>query len=748
MLALIACLARLGPAWAAERPVLDIPRVARAPQIADFDTPTPGPVTSTPLAHVSEFIQTNPVDGAPASQHTDVYLGYDDDNFYAVFVAHDTHPDLVRANLARRDQIGSDDIVEVMLDTYHDQRRAYAFVVNPLGVQWDAIWTEGEGFDASWDTLWHTEGRLTDYGYIVKLVIPFRSLRFAPLENQEWGMLLVREVQRDNEQVFWPHVSTRIEGRMNQAATIRGLSGISPGRNVELIPYVTSRSFRVLEPDADPDPRFIEDGFDPDGGLDAKFVVLDNVAVDATLNPDFSQVESDAPQVTVNERFEVFFPEKRPFFLENAGFFQTTTNLLFTRRIADPQVGARTTGKLGPYAFGALLIDDEAPGKRVPGSDPLSGKRAFAGAFRVNRDISSQSTVGLLVTDRELEKSYNRVAAIDTRLRLTDTWDARAQVANSWSSDLDGRTSEGPLYNVHFNRNGRHVNNHLHFFDVGRDFNTDLGFVTRTDIRDLHQQLGYTFRPEGDVLHAWGPSFYWQVIWDHSGTRLDWRLQPEIDWELTRQTDFEVLYRARGERLRPEDFSLLTEDVDFTPWELEVQVESRPSNLVNFEIGVATGRAVNFVPPAGQLPELEDVLGLELELILRPSSAFRINTRYLLEQLNEGSSGDTIFENHILRSLWSWQMNRRFSVRAIFEWEKIDANAALSRLERERRFNADLLCTYQLNAWTALYVGFNTNYLNADLFHEPPNQPIVRSTDGLNNDSRQFFVKFSYLLRI
>jgi hypothetical protein len=737
----------LTPGGAAERPVLDIPRVALPPVLDDYDSPTPGPVGSTQLQHVTGFIQNAPVDGDPASQRTAVYLGYDDSNFYAVFVAHDAQPNLIRANLSRREQTGSDDIVEVMLDTYSDQRRAYAFVVNPLGIQWDAIWTEGEGFDSSWDTLWHSQGRRTDYGYVVMMTIPFRSLRFAPLDHQEWGMLLVRDVKRNNETSFWPHVSTRIEGRLNQAATIRGLSGISPGRNVELIPYVTSRSFRLLDPDATPEPGFVEDAFDADAGMDAKFVVLDNVAIDATVNPDFSQVESDNPQVTVNQRFEVFFPEKRPFFLENAGFFQTTTNLLFTRRIRDPQFGVRTTGKLGRFAFGGLLIDDEAPGKSVPDDDRLRGNRAYVGALRVNRDIYSQSTLGFLLTDRELESSYNRVAAVDTRIRLTDTWDARAEIARSWARELNGTTFTDPLYNVQFNRNGRHSGTHLHYFDVGADFNAYLGFVPRADIRDLHQQLSYTFRPEGDVLISWGPSFFWQTIWDHQGTRLDWQLQPEIDWELTRQTDLELQYRVRGERLRPEDFSALTENVDFTPWEVQFEIDSKFSNVLGAQLELRTGRAVNFVPPEGELPDLEELREVEFDFVWRPTTAFNISNDYTYAQLVERQSSDIIFENQILRSRWSWQLDRRLSIRAIFQFEKLDANSTLSRLEKERLFNTDVLLTYQVNAWTALYAGYNTNFLNVDLL-DTPDGPQVGVTEDLNNDSRQFFVKFSYLLRI
>jgi hypothetical protein len=198
------CLTLSQAAQAAERPELGIPHLRQAPRIEQFVTLQPGEPLDTRMARVTDFIQREPVDGDPISQQTDVYLGYDDDSFYAVFVAFDTNPAAVRANLSRRDQVRDDDIVEIMLDTFHDQRRAYAFVVNPLGVQWDALWTEGQGFDDSWDTLWYTDGELTDYGYVVLIAIPFRSLRFSSLAEQRWGMLLLREIPRTNEQAFWP----------------------------------------------------------------------------------------------------------------------------------------------------------------------------------------------------------------------------------------------------------------------------------------------------------------------------------------------------------------------------------------------------------------------------------------------------------------------------------------------------------------------------------------------------------------
>jgi hypothetical protein len=331
------------------RPAVRIPHLAQPPRIEAFLQMAPDGEVETGMARVEGLIQQIPSDGEPASQRTAIYLGYDQQSLYAVFVAFDDEPDQVRANLTRREDFIGDDLVEIMVDTFNDRRRAYAFVANPLGVQWDAIWSEGREFDDSFDTIWRSEGRITERGYVVLMAIPFKSLRFPAAGAQTWGVIFVRDIPRNNESSFWPRISSRIEGRLNQAGLLEGLEHISPGSNTQFIPYVSGRSSRELEEPASAPPRFVRDRGSADIGLDAKFVYNDSMVLDLTANPDFSEVESDSPQVTVNQRFEVFFPEKRPFFLENADFFQTPINLMFTRRIREPRIGARLSGKQGPY---------------------------------------------------------------------------------------------------------------------------------------------------------------------------------------------------------------------------------------------------------------------------------------------------------------------------------------------------------------------------------------------------------------
>ena len=725
-------------------PTVTIPRLDGAPTIDDFLDMRPQGTVARQMLMIEGLIQRDPEDGEPASQHTEIYLGYDDKNIYAVFVAFDDHPEGIRANQTRRENFFPDDIVEIMLDTFNDERRAYAFICNPLGIQSDALWTEGPGFDFSFDTVWDSEGQLTDRGYVVWMAIPFRSLRFSDDREQTWGLILVRDIPRNNESSFWPRVSNLVSGRLQQAATMNGLTDVSPGRNDQYIPYVTGRSFRFLDDDP-ADPRFVSDSADIEVGLDSKFVFKDALVFDVTINPDFSQVEADVPQVTVNQRFEVFFPETRPFFLENANYFTTPINLLFTRRILDPEAGARLTGKVGKYAIGSLLINDEAPGEIAPPESPLAGRKAGIGIVRVNRDLFEQSTLGVFVSDYELADGYNRVAAVDGRFRLSDTWTTQFQAVSTSTRREHGESMSGPGFSVQFDRNNRVFATHIHYQDFDPDFVSLLGFVPRVDIRNFHQQVNYSFWPEGPRLISWGPSFFYEGIWDHDSTRLDWVARPGMQWSFRRQTNFSFSIATGAERLRPRDFAGLTEEIDFDRNAFALTFNTRPVNSFNTGVRWNFGEVINVVPPVGELPTQAEQTGFDIDFTVRPTRRLRGDILYLLTRLDEKDGGARIFENEIARMRWTYQFTRRLTLRFIVERETLDANPNRTRLEDGEDVFGDVLVTYLVNPWTAAYVGYTERYQDRMLF--PGGGAVLPTPGDLNLDARQFFVKFSYLFR-
>jgi hypothetical protein len=736
-----------GPADPPVRPTIVVPKIDRPPILDDFLDMKPGPAVEGKMIKLEGFTQRLPYDGQPVSQHTEAYLAYDDQHFYAVFLAFDSNPELIRARMTPRENFRGDDKVDLFLDSFHDERRGYVFTCNALGVQMDGRWTEsrsGGNFDSSFNALWHSEARITDQGYIIWMSIPFKSLRFPSLEEQDWGLVLIRWIPRNNESSTWPWATTKIDGRLNQGATMLGIKGIAPGRSIQLIPYGFLRSFRALD-DRDPDNvTFVEKNFEPDAGLDAKFVIKNKFALDVAVNPDFSQVESDQPQVTVNQRFEVFFPERRPFFLENADFFETPINLFFSRRIADPQFGVRLTGKQGPYAIGALVADDQSPGKAVLPDDPLSGTRAGFGVIRVNRDIAREANVGILFTDREYESGHNRVGGIDTRFKLNPNWVTTLQAAASSTRSLENETYNGSAYLAELRREGRQYTQRTEYLDISPGFRTESGFVRRTNIRSVTQEVDYKFRPEGKSLVAWGPSVEALGIWDHDGTRLDWEVESEFSFEFTGPTSFGYQFTPGKERLRPEDFNGLEENLDFSKRRQGLFFSSQYFAPVNVSTRYFWGREINLVPPVGQLPVLANANAAEFELTLRPNRHLRNDNTYILSRLTTMENGENIFNNHIFRSKWNWQFNREFALRIILQYDTILSNSTQTRLETEKNFNVDFLFTYLMNPWSALYVGYNSNFSNIDLMPFGTGNRIVRVDDFLH-DSRQFFVKFSYL---
>ncbi|MBD3869706.1 MAG: carbohydrate binding family 9 domain-containing protein, partial [Acidobacteria bacterium] len=618
------------PALGAENGELTIPRLNSAPALEDFLSMAPTPEFEGMARVNGGFIQRDPVDGDPASQHTDVYLGYDDQNLYVVFVAFDDEPDKIRSHLSRRDNVHGDDIVEIQIDTFLDHRQAYTFLTNPAGVHWDAIWNEGGDFDRSWDTVWQARGKLTDSGYVASLTIPFKSLRFPDTEEQRWGFLLVRDIPRNNESSFYPQMTRRVQSRLAQEGVLSGIRGISPGRNAQINPYATARSFRLADGDNAVTGDFIRDQ-EFDGGLDAKMVFKDAMVLDLTANPDFSQVESDDPQITVNERFELFYPEKRPFFLENADYFRTPVNLLFTRRIVDPRAGARLTGKTGPHNLGVLFIDDEAPG-RLDGT----GRSAKVGALRYSRDIGLQSRIGALVTDRELADGYNRVASLDTRIKLGPNWLFSGQAATS-STRREGETSttSGQLFDAKVDRSGRHLGNHSHINWVDSGFRTDLGFVSRVGIMNAHHKSSWTFWPEGKRLISWTPAAFVMTIEDTDGLRLDNHAEAEVDFQFRNQTQLELNCSTGRQRLRAQDHSELTEARDYPVDNCRVEFGTRFSSRLQAELSYDSGQVVNFAPPSGMEPFQADRSGWEAEISLLPVSPLRIDLTFISRKLDD-----------------------------------------------------------------------------------------------------------------
>jgi hypothetical protein len=749
-------------------PLSRIPRVHRAPKLEDFVENHPREAELT----VTDFRQNSPGDGTAATELTTAYLSYDDKNLYVAFLCRDESGE-VRAHLSKREGSDQDDGVGVLLDTFRDFHRAYYFFSNPLGVQTDAIYTEGQGYDFSFDTLWDNDGRVTKDGYIVFFSIPFKSLRFSHGPEQTWGVALYRTILRKSEYDYWPYVTQRVAGLTQQFAPVGGIENVSPGRNIQLIPYGLLAGNHFLDqpnpPSAATPPAFL-DKFEHRAGLDAKFVVKDSLAFDVTLNPDFSQVESDDPQVTVNQRFAVFFPEKRPFFIENAGFFMTPIDLFFSRQIADPQFGSRMTGKLGKWTLGALVIDDRQPGQGFP-SGPYD-TRAVDGVVRVTREFGNQSYIGGFFSSRDFADTSNRVASLDARLKLSKNWVVDVQGVHTWTrqnaqagqdclsfqQNSQGIGSQqGNALWADASYSSRHFTFSANYNDFSPDFCTELGFVNRIDIRQNNAFGGYFWRPENSKIIDFGPTVSETVDWNHNGVLQDWQAAIGFQVDLTKQTTISI---NRGEAYE------LFENIDFRKHSTSLSVTTQPYKWISFSTRYTTGIGENFFPAPGLLPFLGNTNRVNFGFTLRPSSRFRLDETLIYSRLGtrDGwvtppfSPGQSVFNNYLNRAKLNYQFTKELSLRLILDYNATIGNANLLDVQRNvggsdsgpfaptKQFTTDILLTYLLHPGTAVYLGYNNGYSDLNL---RPGAPALITVQGApnNSTSRLFFVKVSYLLR-
>jgi len=717
------------------QPTSHISRVSEPPRLEDYVNGAPPGAARA----ITEFVQREPGDGVPASQQTAAYLSYDDDHLYVVFVCHDDQPDQLRARRTRREGFIGDDAVGIILDTFHDRRRAYIFLVNPMGIQLDGITAEGQDDDYSFDTLWRSEGMATPFGYIVLIAVPFKSLRFPAGADQTWGVALGRIIPRANETSFWPQITRRVAGFIQQFATLKGLERISPGRNIQFIPYAAFAGARFLEPAR----TAYESDVDGRVGLDAKLVAKDAFTVDMALNPDFSQVESDEPQVTINQRFEVFFPELRPFFIENATYFEAPIQLFFSRRVAAPQFGGRITGKARGWALGAIAVDDRAPGRQS--ADPAASHgRAGIIVARAQRDFGEQSNVGLLVTSRDFADSFSRVGSIDGRVKLDANWIVSGQAAFGRTSDLTAEARTGSALFASLRRDGRQFEYSLTYEDIDPEFRAPLGFVRRVDVRQLSQQIEYNWRRAGGRVVSFGPNLITRANWDHTGQLQDWLVSPDFSLELTGQTLVGIDHRQEME---------LFEGIEFRKRSTEISVRSEWLRWVSLTADYTWASEINFFPAEGMTPFLGTARRAQAGVTLRPLAPLRIDQTYLFSGLTvrdrvpqrpDVREGAEVFQNHILRSRVNYQFTRELSMRAIVDYAAVLPNAPLVDLERRKDVTADVLFTYLLNPGTALYVGYTDRY---ERFDPLGTGPTVSVSPSFRSVGRQVFVKASYLFR-
>jgi hypothetical protein len=686
-------------------------------------------------------IEITPGDNIAAAVETDCRVTFDERNIYLGCVAHDPDPASIRAYVTNRDGIfGNHDRISFLLDPFDDRRRAFVFEVSAVGVQGDLIFDERTGFDESWDAIWASAARITDSGYVIEAAIPFRSLRFPSTGDvQTWRFWINR--MRPRSEFVVMRTNTRLRGescQLCQAHRLRGFTGMDAGLDIELVPTLTARQSASRDATFPAGP-LVRGSPDVEVGLDARWSLTSNLALNGTVNPDFSQVEADAVQLEANNAFALRFPEKRPFFLEGADLFGTPLEVVFTRSIADPSGGLKLTGKSGPHAIGALAAIDEVNALLIPGPQgsrsTVVDERVASTVLRYRRDVGANNTLGAIYTGRMSGGAYrNHVAGLDAFLRPARalTWSMQALTsvtrydpAVAASQAQPEESFAGQAVYSNFQYSGRSWNGGVSGEIRTEGLRADAGFLPQTDARRFNAWGAYSLRGRKGaytLLQANGG------VWH--GERMNGELLSEGVWlnlyyEGPSQSRAWLNPERRRQTYRGETHELLVLWLGFDlrplPW-LRIVVNGNTGDEIDFR-NAGVGRVIRVSP------SFDAQLGRHVEL----------GSRHSLQRLEK--NGAEVFTARVDELRGVLNLNARAFVRGTVQYRRTTRNAesnpGLERTLDESLFGQALF-SYKVNPLTVAFVGLTDDRAGFD------------SVDGrasLTPRGRTLFVKLGYAWR-
>jgi hypothetical protein len=657
--------------------------------------------------------EVQPGENTPAPVCTQALVTFDDHALYVAFRAFDPEPSRIRAHVKDRDQAFRDDFVGLIVDTFNDKRRGYEFFVNALGTQGDLSRNEvtsGNVEDETWDAIWDSAGRITRDGYVVEMGIPFTSLRFPKTEGEQtWRIAFFRAYPRSvRHQLFQVPLDRDNNCFFCQVPEYTGISGITPGHSIELDPTVTSERSGALEDEDDLTSPFRQDSFHTEAGLSARWGITPNLSLNVAANPDFSQVEADAAQLATNTRFALFYPEKRPFFLEGADFFSTPINAVYTRTVADPSWGLKLSGKQGSQGLGVFVAEDRLttltfPANHSSDSTTLNQENR-TGVIRYRRDVGESSTVGVLATARTGDDYSNGVAGVDGLIRLTKSDTLQAQALASRTRyphevvadyDQPSGTFDGSALSLGYDHHTRDWGAWFFYQDLARGFRADSGYVPRVDTRTLNPGA-------------------WRVFW---GGKDDWYTRLEIDLEGVRTTDhsgrvtdesvaatgyFEGLLQSTG-ILKLSTGKEFYDGITYHQGKVHLFFNVRPTGDLTCSIEADYGDAVDYdnSRPARQL-RLEPGLTYDIGRHLY------VQLDHTFEDLDE--TRGRLYRANLTDLRLVYQVNLRAFVRAIVQRLDVRRNLALYVDQPTSPFEqlfTQLLFSYKLNPRTVFFLGYS-----------------------------------------
>jgi hypothetical protein len=687
----------------------------------------------------NDFLEFQPRENVTPPVDTEVLLTYDDTHLYLAFIAKDPEPNLIRATLQQRDQIWNDDFVGLIVDPRGNASLGYFFFANPLGVQGDMQATP-QGEDPSIDFIYQTAGRITEEGYVVEMAIPFSSLRFPDAPVQSWRISLIRNYPRSSRHMLsWAPFSQNNPCMLCQLGHLEGIEGIRAGGTLELLPaLVASQSGRLQNAG---DPHSFEGGrLTAEPSLGLKYIFRNGWMTEATLNPDFSQVESDAAQVDVNTTFALFYPERRPFFQEGMDLFETRMNVFYSRSINAPQGAVKLTGRSGKTSIGFIGARDEHTPYILPfeeRSAVLQAGRSLTNVVRLRHDLRGGSHVGGLVADRRMEGGgAGTTASADAVLSFGEVYRLSAHLVGSYTQEpddpelseripnlsfgtggdsytaaFDGESFTGYASSFQFARNARTWSWNVNYSEASPTYRADAGFQSRNDFRRTTAWTGLTFFPHRHGVERISPSVGGGIGWNFDGQRKESWVSPGISATLPRQTNVGINSTFREETFRGVE---LTGVRRFNLW-----LNSNFSDPVSVGFNVGSGSSV---ARTLSVPEVGRGTDASIWATIKPMQRVVIEPSFTYAELNR-QSGEELYSGYIARTRFNYQFNRELQLRMVLQY-----NDFAERLDLEP------LVVYQLNPFTIFYVG---STYGSQQFDEI----------GYVGTDRQYFAKFQYLFR-
>jgi hypothetical protein len=739
-LILLGASAYVSAADAPPLPSYEIPRINLAPRID-------GKVDAAEWREAKRVvidIETDPAENVRTTVSADAFIMEDGETLYVAFIASDPDVSQIRAFYSDRDLLWDDDFIGIVLDTFNDERRAYEFWVNPLGVQADSIYDDvNRRGDESWNAIWDSAGRITTEGYEVEMAIPLKQLRFSPSDSKQvWGVDFVRQFPRDREnRISNNPIDRDILCYLCQIRKLEGLADLQASRNLEVIPTLTTTSVQNRSRSLGP---WEKPGLDPDAGVDVRWGITQDLYLNATLNPDFSQVEADAPQLDINNTFSLFFPERRTFFLDGADYFDTFQNLVYTRNIADPDYGLKLTGKSGRHTYGVLTANDLSTSFIMPRSlgsnvttltlpNEDSGSRAVESDISIARyrlDLFDNSTIGAVFTDRRADAlGYsNSVASIDAVLRPTNSDTVSIQGVYSRSKnpmqlrERFGQANEtsGNSLRVQYNHIDAEWDWRIGYDDIGKDFRADLGFVNRVDYKYFVTTVGRTWRADGD-------SFFSRIrlaadydrTEDQSGKELEEELEFFLNMNGPAQSYLNALVGGSktywNGKTFDEQYNQLS--MGFSPTaNLGIGATLRIEDVVDFA-NTRLGRSNRLAP----------------FIRLQFGRHLQFNLSHTLQQFDV--DGGRLFTANLSDLRTTYQFTAKSFLRFTLQYNdrERDQSLYLSSVQRRSKdLTAQLLYSYRFTAATRFFIGYSDASFQDDRF------------DSIEPINRSFFAKFTY----